>query len=67
MSEKANVVTLGKLQRALGYVALAVVEGDEDYADLLAWMESQIELARKGDAKAHAQALLGSMIATRER
>jgi hypothetical protein len=65
MSEKTNAVTHGKLQRALGYVALAVIEGDDDYADLLAWMESQIELARKGDAKAHAQALLESMIAAR--
>lgn len=65
MSENRNGVTLGKLQRALGYVALAVTEGDDEYVDLLAWMEAQIELAQKADPKSHAQALLEKLKARR--
>lgn len=65
MSENRNGVTLGKLQRALGYVALAVTEGDDEYVDLLAWMEAQIELAQKADPKAYAQSLLEKLKAPR--
>lgn len=65
MAENVGPVTLKELRRARFAAALAVVENGKEYADFLAWIERQIELAGKEDVKTDAQAVLDAMMAGR--